>query len=143
MLLWITSQAPVVSLFNANGNNRLTFAFSDGLNPVLLKACIIEETAEYNCSIKMFTEPSTRITEYQSVLCIDTRNIPYYESLNNISEWWASFPEYTPAEVPDFARLPMYSTWYSFHQKLIQEKIETQCRIAKAIGCESIIVDDG
>jgi alpha-galactosidase len=52
-------------------------------------------------------------------------------------------PEFTPATVPEHARLPMYSTWYSFHLGIAPEAIETQCRLAKALGMESVIVDDG
>lgn len=37
----------------------------------------------------------------------------------------------------------MYSTWYSFHQALTPEGIEEQCRLAKALACATVIVDDG
>src|SRR6266702_3583774 len=57
--------------------------------------------------------------------------------------WWASLPDYQPALVPETARLPMYSTWYSFHQQVMAAQIEEQCRLAKALGCEAVIVDDG
>ena len=52
-------------------------------------------------------------------------------------------PGYEPAGVPESARLPMYSTWYSFHQDLDPGRIEEQCRLAKELGCEAVIVDDG
>jgi alpha-galactosidase len=37
----------------------------------------------------------------------------------------------------------MLSTWYSFHQALIPSEVEAECRLAKALGCEAVIVDDG
>ncbi|MFC5471504.1 glycoside hydrolase family 36 protein [Cohnella suwonensis] len=37
----------------------------------------------------------------------------------------------------------MYSTWYTFHQQLTHEGIEEQCSLAKASGCNAVIVDDG
>ncbi len=52
-------------------------------------------------------------------------------------------PAYKPAAVPDIARWPMYSTWYSFHQALDVPAVEKQCAMAKALGCEAVLVDDG
>ena len=37
----------------------------------------------------------------------------------------------------------MYSCWYSFHQEIDIPAILEQCRLAKAMGMDSVIVDDG
>ena len=50
---------------------------------------------------------------------------------------------YKPAYVPDDAKLPMYSTWYSFHQNLEVKEVIKECRLGKEIGLEAVIVDDG
>jgi len=50
---------------------------------------------------------------------------------------------YKPAPVPDNARQPMYSTWYSFHQNLDVAEVIKECRLGKEIGLEAVIVDDG
>ncbi len=64
-------------------------------------------------------------------------------ALRDVGQWWESLPGFEPAQVPDTARLPVYSTWYSFHQQLDPAAIEEQCRLAKQLGCEAVIVDDG
>jgi alpha-galactosidase len=138
-----TSLAPVGCLYNLNGRNRLTFAFSDALNPVSVKAGIHEEDATFQCSITLFEEPMPKIKFYEATLRIDTRDIPYHESIKDVTTWWASLPGFQPAVVPEIATFPMYSTWYSFHQNLTAAGIEEQCRLAKSIGCEAVIVDDG
>lgn len=138
-----SSFAPVCSLYSKSGQNRLTFAFSDAMNTVELKAGINEESASFLCSVKLFSEPCTPISHYEGTLYIDTRNIPYYDALGEVGEWWAQLPDYTPSHVPEAAKLPMYSTWYSFHQALTPEGIEEQCRLSKPLGCDSVIVDDG
>ena len=74
---------------------------------------------------------------------MDTRPLPYWESLAQVQQWWARQPGYEPAPVPEVARLPMYSTWYSFHQQLTASKVEEQCALARELGCEAVIVDDG
>lgn len=138
-----TNSAPVSCLYNVSGQNRLTCAFSDALNAVNINMGVHEEDATFQCKIVLFTEPSKKTLEYEGELRIDTRNIPYYESLKDVSKWWESFEHYKPAFVPEFAREPMYSTWYSFHQELVEGEVEKQCSIAKELGCEAIIVDDG
>lgn len=50
---------------------------------------------------------------------------------------------YKPSPVPDAAKMPMYSTWYSFHQNLNVQELIRECRLGKQIGLEAVIVDDG
>lgn len=138
-----TISAPVSCLYNVNGENRHTCAFSDALNTVNINVGVHEEDGTFICKIVLFTEPSKIVLEYEGELRIDTRNIPYYQSLNDVSKWWEGFEQYRPAFVPEVAKQPMYSTWYSFHQDIIDSEIEKQCSIAKELGCEAIIVDDG
>ncbi|GCE08783.1 glycoside hydrolase family 36 protein [Dictyobacter aurantiacus] len=139
----VTSQMPVVSFYSYHGENRLTAAFSDALEAVEIKAGVSEETGELHCSLNLFVESSPELADYMATLRLDTRAIPYYTALDNVQRWWAEQPGYEPAPVPEPARLPMYSTWYSFHQQLEPAAIEAQCRIAKELGCEAVIVDDG
>src|SRR5262249_55181263 len=101
------------------------------------------ETATLHCSITLFAEPSSPIQHYEAMLRIDTRAIPYYQSLQEVQSWWASLPGYQPAMVPPLALCPVYSTWYSFHQQLSAASVEEQCRRAKALGCNVLIIDDG
>lgn len=138
-----TSGAPVGCLYDLQGRNRLTFAFSDALNPVTFHTGVHEESAEVNCWIRLFEEPLAPLKVYEATLRLDVRDIPYYDALSGVSRWWAGLPGYEPAGVPETARLPMYSTWYSFHQDLDPGRVEEQCRLAKEIGCEAVIVDDG
>ncbi len=138
-----TSQAPVVCLYSLSGLNRLTFALSDALNPVTLRAGIHEETAVFDCALEMFRDPGPPVSDYTATLRLDTRPVPYYEALDDVQAWWATLPGYVPSPVPAATREPMYSTWYSFHQQLTPDGIEAQCRLAKDIGCGAVIVDDG
>lgn len=138
-----TSGAPVTVLHNFAGKNRLTIAFSDALNPVAVGAGLQEETLRFICSVRLFTERVQPLTVYEASLRLDTRDIPYYESLDQVQAWWACMPVYRPSPTPEIARLPMYSTWYSFHQALSPAEVEKECKTAKALGCEAVIVDDG
>lgn len=138
-----TSSAPVGCLYSLAGRNRLTLALSDALNTVSVKAGVEEETAELLCSVSIFEEPTAPLASYEATLRLDTRDVPYHEAISDVGRWWAGLPGYEPAPVPETARLPMYSTWYSFHQDLDPGRVEEQCRLAKDLGCEAVIVDDG
>src|SRR5918998_150433 len=138
-----TSGAPVGCLYDLEGRNRLTFALSDALNPATFHAGVHEESGEVNCWVRLFDEPLGPLGVYEAALRLDTRDLPYHEALSDVSRWWAHLPGYEPAGVPQTARLPMYSTWYSFHQDLDPGRVEEQCRLAKELGCEAVIVDDG
>ncbi|MFH1377137.1 MAG: glycoside hydrolase family 36 protein [Planctomycetota bacterium] len=138
-----TNGAPVKCLHSANGTNRLTFAVSDALNPVGLHAGVLEETAEFRCYAEFFHETGEPIKEYRATLRLDARAVSYQDALDGVQVWWAAQPDKHPSPAPETARLPMYSTWYSFHQRLDTGAVETQCRLAKELGCDAVIVDDG
>ncbi|RLC26115.1 MAG: alpha-galactosidase [Deltaproteobacteria bacterium] len=138
-----SSQVPLISFINAGDKNRFTFALSDALNKINTNTWLREEDSKFYCNIELFSEPHQPIKEYSIDIRIDKRNIPYYESISESIDWWAAMPNYTPASVPDIARMPMYSTWYSFHQNLDVQEIIKECRIGKKLGLEAVIVDDG
>lgn len=135
--------APVVSLYGSRGNNVLTFACSEVLNPLELRAGLNEESSSFQCSVTLFAGNVSPITHYEAILRLDSRSIPYYEALDGVGKWWAGLKGSEPSPVPDTAREPMYSTWYSFHQQLMPEIVESECKLAAELGCGAVIVDDG
>ncbi|MCD4730634.1 MAG: alpha-galactosidase [Bacteroidales bacterium] len=138
-----SSQVPLISFINSKDQNRFTFALSDALNKINTNTWLREEDSRFYCNIEIFSEPHPPIKQYTIDIRIDRRNIPYYKSINESTDWWASMPKYKPAHVPEIARMPMYSTWYSFHQNLDVNEVIKECKIGKEIGLEAVIVDDG
>ncbi len=138
-----SSQVPLLCYLNNNDKNRFTFALSDALNKINTNSWIREEDSRLYCQVELFSEPHPAITEYNLEIRVDRRNIPFYQSIGECTDWWASMENYKPAHVPDDAKMPMYSTWYSFHQNLDVDEVVKECRLGKEIGLEAIIVDDG
>ncbi len=101
------TSAPVYSLYNLNGDNRLTFALSDALHTAHYSGFIREETGEFQIAVRLFKDKTAPISSYEAVLLVDTREVPFYESLSEVADWWASMPEYKPASVPEAATKPM------------------------------------
>jgi len=132
------SQAPVGCLYSLAGRNRLTFALSEVRQPVTVRAGVHEETASFRVALALHAPSEAGCT-----LRLDARDVPFAESLRDVSRWWASLPGLEPAPVPTAAREPVVSTWYSFHQDLTAAALERECERAKEVGCKVVIVDDG
>lgn len=135
--------APVECMMSFDNTNQLTWAFSDTIHQTKITSVIIEETGEVCCALEIFKDKVLEGKPYEAQIRIDTRHIPYYEALQDVEKWWSTYAYNTPAFVPECANKPMYSTWYTYHQKLSSEELISECKIAKEYGCEAIIIDDG
>ena len=123
--------------------NRLTVALSDANTPCQIKTGIIEENGYNEVDVCFFVKPISPITQYNATVRIDLSDIRYEDVLRDVEKWWSDECGYECAVIPEHAKLPMYSTWYSFHQNVDPTAIVEQCKLAKAMGMESVIVDDG
>jgi alpha-galactosidase len=136
-------QAPVVNLFSHDDANIHTFACSDAINTLSLGTGLYEAEGWLQCNVILFTEPVPDFKEYEIKFLLDYREHRYEASLNAVSEWWASMNAYKPMHVPNVARMPMYSTWYSYNQEMTTQSLLEECKAAKKMGYETVIVDDG
>jgi alpha-galactosidase len=136
-------EAPVSALFTSDNRNVLTFAVSDALNTISLGSGVREEDGLIYNEIIFFGERHRAIGEYAARVRIDRRSVPYETALKDVAEWWAAQPGYAPAPAPEAARLPVYSTWYNYHQNVDAAVLLKEVAVAKQLGYESIIVDDG
>lgn len=73
---------------------------------------------------------------------IDERDVPYYESIAAVSKWWRKFYKTDRARTTS-SELPLYSTWYNYHQNPTQESLEKEIKEMAACGFKSVIIDDG
>ncbi len=139
----LASWMPVHQLLSRSGRNRLCLALSDCTIPTSIATGVCEEDGCVDILVEFFTIPTSPITCYEATLRVDQRDIPYYDSLYEVTQWWESDCGYVPASVPEAARLPMDSLWYSFHQILDKDEIIKECALSKALGMETVIIDDG
>jgi alpha-galactosidase len=136
-------EAPVSCLFSSDDRSVLTFAVSDALNTVLTGSGVREEDGLIYNEAVFFSERHKALAEYAAQVRLDRRSIPYWQALDEVAKWWAAQPGYAPARVPGAARLPVYSTWYNYHQSVDAAVLLKEVALAKEMGFESIIVDDG
>lgn len=133
--------APVQSCLAYNDENRLTVAVSDAESRVRIRCGIREETGQLACAVCIRPDPPT--AEYTAKIRIDTRARPFADAVQDAANWWRTMTGYRPMNVPECARLPVYSTWYAFHHAFDAEKLLAECRQFYAMGCRTLIVDGG
>ena len=139
----LASWMPLHALVSADGKNRMAVALSDAQTPTTIRTGVSEETANVEWEIEFFSIQVAPVKEYSAIIRIDTRQIPYYDALYDVVNWWENACGYKPAHVPEYAKLPMNSLWYSYHQQLDVEDIIKECRLSKAMGLDTVIIDDG
>ncbi len=135
--------APVINYFNHDDGNILTIACSDAVNTVSMHGSIREEDANLYSRLRLFTEAMPAMTDYRTQIWLDSRDISFDQAVQAVAQWWTTFDDLQPAPVPDLARLPMYSTWYSYHQTLKTDDLLTECKKGYDLGYRAIIIDDG
>ncbi len=139
----ISSSAPVYSFYNTAGRNRFTMALSDVLTDIGTSIGVHEEDGTLLCEVTIPLDATGLTQEYSVTLYRDFDDVSLAEALRRVTRWWEVDCGLTPMPVPDEARLPLYSAWYSFHQATIAHEIEAECALAAQLGMKTIIVDDG
>ncbi len=136
-------RAPLLMFLGQDDRNRFTVSVSDALRQITLRGGIVEEDLNIHSSAKLFAGKEAPLTTYQITFRFDTRQHPFYRTLRDNARWWAAQEGYEPAPVPEAARTPVYSTWYSYHQSIDADSIVEECRLGGTIGLGGVIVDDG
>ena len=139
----ISVNAPALSVFGHQDENRITFACSNAIYPTKLSAPIREEDNLLYCSISLFSEDVEPSKAFEADIYIDSSPRPFSDCLQDIGLWWEAALGNNHAKVPSSTSDPVYSTWYAYHQHMTTEELLHECTIAKDLGYKTIIVDDG
>lgn len=139
----LASGAPVMSMIAKNGANRVTVALSDANTACSIGSGVLEDCAELQFKIDVFTQLTAPLEKYNLTVRIDMRDVPYYTALSDTEKWWREELGFSEAYVPEAARVPLDSLWYSFHQALDPDKVIEECRLSKSLGMDTVIIDDG
>ena len=135
------SGAPVLCLHTQNGENRLTAALSDAAEACRMCVGVSEERAVYIFRFSFFTEQTAPLQAYTAQIRLDYRPMRYETVLRKVVQWWDAL--YPPCRIPDAAREPLYSCWYSMHQVVTTDDVVRECTLAAPFGMTAVILDDG
>lgn len=138
------SGAPVLTTIGENGMNRVTVAVSDAETPLTIRYYVDDFPQKYKVkySVTFFEGMCHPMTEYEADIRIDTRTIPFYESVQEVYPWWRDYGYEIPA-APQAAEDALYSSWYNFHQSPQGDALLRDLTIASELGFRTVILDDG
>lgn len=135
----LASGVPIQSVISQSGNNVFTLSVNDAKTPIEISCGTEEADKSCLCKIAFFTGSIGEINEYKSQIIIDRRKIPFYKAISDAAERMRGSEQF----VPSHARMPMYSTWYNFHQNINDGELLEECKRAYELGMRTIIIDDG
>ena len=134
---------PLVAYLNDDDRNRACVAVSEAKRTVKMQSGLREEDCHLIWKIDFFTEPEAPISNYETRLRVDVRDVFFGDAIREGTEWIERTAGLKPAEAPESAFDPLYSTWYSFHQNVFDRDVEAECAAAAKLGMKTVIVDDG
>lgn len=139
----MTVSAPVGVLFNGSDENVYTFA-TDEVRRVSSVHMGVEDGDNTACvQVKLGLQQFVGRSSHRMTVRADYRKIPMHRAMADVCKWWDELLPGEALPVPEIARLPMYSSWYSYHQAISAEELEAECRLAAEMNMHAIIVDDG
>ena len=133
---------PLKSLASKKSRNVCTIALSDVKTPLSLNMRGDCTSGLFHIGVDFFTMQAGPFERYETTLWIDERALPLAETVKDAVNRLKA-PYECDYPTPESARLPMYSTWYSYMQTITAEKALEECREAVKYGMKTIIVDDG
>lgn len=136
------SGIPAYCLYNLEGINACTWALSDAIHDTTTGGAY-HDGKVYGCKAEIHGEKIGVVSTYAITLRFDFRRIPYYAALRDLSRWWEEMDAYRPCAIPDAARMPLLSSWYSYKLKVDPDDLEKQCLLAREMGMDTVILDDG
>jgi alpha-galactosidase len=136
------SGMPVYCLYNLEGINACTWAISDAIHDTMTGGAY-RNGKVYASKAVIHGEKIGKVSDYAVTLRFDFRRIPYYAALRGVSRWWEDMDAYRPCTIPEAARLPLLSSWYSYNLNIDPDDLERQCAVAKEMGMDTVILDDG
>ena len=151
---------PLYANVGGDGAARLVLAVSECVRRVAIRGVVDEFRADEELSVSFFTEPEDPLARYSVRIRLDVRVRPFAEALSEAARWldgFASLPSAplspstpstssTPSTIPplpDAARRPWYSTWYSYHHALTPEAVLAEAHAAKRLGMRGLLLDSG
>ena len=139
----ISKNAPISCYFDGNDTNRYCWALSECQKLIMIKNAFDDQKGFLTPSFTVRTAQFTGQFSTSITLHIDKRMISMRDTVAETADWWITNCGITPTYVPEAAKDPLYSFWYSHHQQVSAPCVEEECVRAKNLGFEICIIDDG
>ena len=121
-------RAPVCAAFNNRDRNRCAVAASDAFHQLKYALTVDERTCRMEGRFKFFTTKESPRKSYEVKILIDRRDVFWGDAVRDAADWVSRTAGLKPADVPEAAFDPLYSSWYAFWQDIHAPVIEEEAR---------------
>ncbi|GAA1835922.1 glycoside hydrolase family 36 protein [Microlunatus capsulatus] len=126
-------------------------ALHDATGRVLLGWAADEDVAELAVTLGVSEEHKTFVVEARPVrpratplrVLLDTSGETLATVAQRLTGWLSDRHAEPPLDPPPAARVPVYSTWYTFTQDVDDAVVTAEGALAARLGCGSLFLDDG
>ncbi|MBE6762340.1 MAG: alpha-galactosidase [Ruminococcaceae bacterium] len=139
----ISYNSPCMVLFNGKSEHKYSWALDECSKLVYYKSGVNEWDASVDTYIRIPLKQFANQYSTTLKIRIDTETKSFSKGLRDISKWWESTLKQPPLAVPDLAKEPLFSFWYSYHRCFNAQMVEKACEDAAKLGFKVMILDDG
>lgn len=133
---------PLVCFLNASGKSLYSFALLDTVHQIDYNIAINEKTAEMDCTITMGLEQFGCKNNCSIEIMSNENETPVCEICEDCEKWWSDCYDFN-LNIPEEVYNPAYSTWYSYHHDFTADELLDECKTAKQLGMDLLLVDSG
>ncbi|GGV85361.1 hypothetical protein GCM10015535_31830 [Streptomyces gelaticus] len=136
--LSLIRSAPAGCLYDAAGQSLLAFAADRVVGQSLIRFGVSEEHKRFGVWLRFPLAPGE-----SCLVRLATPGVTVAAALRELRDWLTELSAVRLLPVPDFARTPVYSTWYAFTQDVNAADVEAEAALAAELGCGQLFLDDG
>lgn len=134
----LVRSAPVGALYTATGEVLLGWAAGEGVAELSVRFGVSEEHKSFVVELRPVRPLGADLT-----VVLDGARDSLAETVRRLGTWLSDRCAGPVREPPALARLPVYSTWYAFHQDIDAARVTAEAALAVELGCGSVFIDDG
>ncbi len=139
----VSVDAPIICAFGHNDQNLYSVVCSDVINTIDFELSYREEDDFMYCTLTFFRGDHIEVKNYECTIRVDERAIQFSSAIQEASLWLDGQLAIRPVLPVEAAKMPLYSTWYSFHQNFKEEQLLAECEASSKLGYKVLVVDDG
>ncbi len=135
---------PLISLLDEDGKNYQTVCVSEAHFSVRLEVFVDDFNQSEEFGIEcLLLNGEEKLTHFETFIRLDNNTEKDFDdAIKEASHYLQSFyPNSNPRTIA--GEMPLYSTWYNYHQHPNSFSLDKELEIASSLGFKHMIIDDG
>lgn len=139
----LAQNTPLAVGFNSQGVAPVAMACSEAFERTKWGLYADDRTCELTARFEFFEKPVRTMKAYSATMLLDRRGRAFPDTVRDCTDWIVRVNGLAPAQVPEAAFDPLYSTWYAYLQDVSADVLEKEAVLAASLGMRTMILDDG